>query len=148
MANFSCINSCSDHWLYIFFLIDWAWIRAFQIFQLILSNTFKVVLSCFFIGFVKLEAIKILVWCVLGKITKSLIFTHLDFVISLYKVTNRGSWISASCNVFNAVAAFYCLPIFDNADCWEIYKEVTDSSQVVFFFLLPTPIPSHHLLRA
>lgn len=42
---------------------------------------------------------------------------------------------------FNAVAAFYCLPIFDNADCWEIYKEVTDSSQIVFFFLLPTPAP-------
>lgn len=37
----------------------------------------------------------------------------------------------------NAVAAFYCLPIFDNADCWEIYKEVTDSRQIVFF-LLPT----------
>lgn len=41
----------------------------------------------------------------------------------------------------NAVAAFYCLPIFDNADCWEIYKEVTDSRQIVFF-LLPAQPPT------
>lgn len=92
---------CSDHWLSILSLIDQAWIQAFQrSISLIHLNAFQVVISCFFIGFVKLEAIKILVWCVLGKIAKSLIFTHLDFVISLYKVTNRGSCISASCNVF------------------------------------------------
>lgn len=87
--------------IHFFLLIDWVWIQAFQrSISLILLNTFQVVISCFFIGFVKLEAIKILVWCVLGKIAISLIFTHLDFVISLYKVTNRGSCISASCNVF------------------------------------------------
>lgn len=44
--------------------------------SLILLITFQIVPSCFFIGFVKLEAIKILVWCVLGKIAKSLILTH------------------------------------------------------------------------
>lgn len=44
---------------------------------------------------------------------------------------------------FNAVAAFYCLPIFDNADCWEIYKEVTGSSQIVFFSSYPPQSPTH-----
>lgn len=77
-----------------------------------------------------------------GEIAESLTCTHLDVVISLYKVTNRGSCISASCSVFNAVAAFWCLPIFDNADCWEIYKEVTGSRQIVSPSYLPHPHPS------
>lgn len=58
------------------FFIDWPEHRLSRDVSLILSITFHIVTSCFFIGFVKLEAIKILVWCVLGKIAKSLILTH------------------------------------------------------------------------
>lgn len=68
---------CSDHWLYIFSLfINWPEDRLSRDVSLILLITFQIVTSCFFIGFVKLKAIKILVWCVLGKIAKSLILTH------------------------------------------------------------------------
>lgn len=49
------------------FLIDWPEDRLSRDVSLILLITFQIVTSCFFIGFVKLEAIKILVWCVLGK---------------------------------------------------------------------------------
>lgn len=75
---FSFFLYCSDHWLYIspFLLICLRTDRLSRDVSLILLITFQVVPSCFFIGFVKLEAIKILVWCVLGKIAESLILTH------------------------------------------------------------------------
>ena len=58
------------------FFINWPEDRLSRDVSLILLITFQIVTSCFFIGFVKLKAIKILVWCVLGKIAKSLTLTH------------------------------------------------------------------------
>lgn len=96
----SYVNYCSDHWLNFF-----CWLGLNTGFpEISFINTFKY-LSGSYIMFLhwicKTWSHKnILVWCVLRKIAKSLTVIHLDFVISLYKVTNRGSCISASCNVF------------------------------------------------
>lgn len=48
---------CSDHWLYIFPSINWPEDRLSRDVSLILLVTFQIVTLCFFIGFVKLEAI-------------------------------------------------------------------------------------------